>query len=271
MKKTKMKDLTIILPIHLMNEKTDELFKNAVKSIKTQTIEDKPKLLVVRSNDLKVKNFLDSYDFESLDVTIVENTEDTSFMGQVNFGVEKVETKWFSILEYDDEYANIWFKNVEKYSSHYEDVDIFLPLVVDVTSEGEFINFTNEAVWAMNFSDKMGYLDNSCLLRYPNFQTSGMVIKKESFEDIGGFKSSIRLTFVYELLLRATYNDLKVFTIPKVGYKHTNMRPDSLFWNYKYNEDEYVDGTEASFWIETAKKEYFFTTDRKIKYEPETV
>jgi len=41
--------------------------------------------------------------------------------------------------------------------------------------------------------------------------------------------------------------------------------------NYKYNEDEYVDGTEASFWIETAKKEYFFTTDRKIKYEPETV
>ena len=26
-------------------------------------------------------------------------------MGQINFGVEKVTTKWFSVLEYDDEYA----------------------------------------------------------------------------------------------------------------------------------------------------------------------
>ena len=266
-----MKDLTIILPIHLMGEKTDDLFKNAIKSINTQTVEEKPKLLVVRSNDLKVKNFLDQFDFEGLDVEIVENDGDTSFMGQINFGVNKVETKWFSILEYDDEYATIWFKNVSRYSNEYEDVDIFLPLVVDVTAEGEFINFTNEAVWAMNFSDKMGYLDNQCLLRYPNFQTSGMVINKERFEEIGGFKGSLRLTFVYEFLLRATYNDLKVFTVPKVGYKHTNMRPDSLFWNYKNNEEEHIDSKEANFWIETAKKEYFFTVDREIKYTPETV
>lgn len=266
-----MKDLTIILPIHSMNEKTDDLFKNAIKSITTQTVTDKPKLLVVRSGDLKVKNYLESFDFTGLEVEIIENDGDTTFTGQINFGVEKVNTKWFSILEYDDEYATIWFKNFEKYSSYYDDVDIFLPLVVDVTAEGEFINFTNEAVWAMNFSDKMGYLDNQCLLRYPNFQTSGMVINKEKFEEVGGFKSSVRLTFVYELLLRATYNDLKVFTIPKVGYKHTNMRPDSLFWNYKYNEDEFIDSTEANFWIETAKKEYFFTSDREIKYSSETV
>jgi len=266
-----MKDLTIILPIHLTNEKTDELFKNAIKSVSTQTVEDKPKLLVVRSSDTKLKAYLEQFDFGELDVEIVENTEDTSFTGQVNFGVEKVTTKWFSVLEYDDEYSTIWFSNVNKYSNTYDDVDIFLPLVVDVTSEGEFINFTNEAVWAMNFSDKMGYLDNQCLLRYPNFQTSGMVINKEKFDEIGGFKSSVRLTFVYEFLLRATYNDLKAFTIPKVGYKHTNMRPDSLFWNYKYKEEELIDSTEANFWIETAKKEYFFTTDRGIKYTPENV
>ena len=98
-----------------------------------------------------------------------------------------------------------------------------------------------------------------------------MVINKEKFTEVGGFKGSVRLTFVYEFLLRGTYNDLKVFTIPKVGYKHTNMRPDSLFWNYKYKEGDLIDSTEANFWIETAKKEYFFTTDREIKYSPETV
>ena len=74
--------------------------------------------------------------------------------------------------------------------------------------------------------------------------------------------------FVYEFLLRATYNDKKIMTIPKVGYKHTNMRENSLFWNYRNKEQELVNPDEAKFWIDAAKKEYFFTTDRGIKYEP---
>ena len=68
-------------------------------------------------------------------------------------------------------------------------------------------------------------------------------------------------------------NDLKVFTVPKVGYKHTNMREGSLFWDYRYSQDNIkkIEPQEATFWIETAKKEYFFTTDRGITYEPEVV
>ena len=46
------------------------------------------------------------------------------------------------------------------------------------------------------------------LLNYQNFQTVA-VVKKELFEDFGGFKKSIKLTFVYELLLRLTYNSMQ--------------------------------------------------------------
>ena len=91
-------------------------------------------------------------------------------------------------------------------------------------------------------------------------------MKKEDFEAIGGFKSSMKLTFVYEFLLRATYNDLQVMTIPKVGYKHTNMRVESLFWEYKNHTSEKLMPEEAKFWMDTAKKEYFFKIDRKVKY-----
>jgi hypothetical protein len=28
---------------------------------------------------------------------------------------------------------------------------------------------------------------------------------------------------------------------------------------------------EAKFWIDSAKKEYFFTTEREIKYEPQEI
>jgi len=52
-----------------------------------------------------------------------------------------------------------------------------------------------------------------------------------------------------------------------VGYKHTNQRENSLFYNYKVKEGFRLEGQEAKFWIDTAKKEYFFTTDRKVAFE----
>ena len=56
-------------------------------------------------------------------------------------------------------------------------------------------------------------------------------------------------------------------TIPKLGYKHVNLREGSIFWNYK-NGDEKMIEDEVKFWIQTAKREYFFVEDRTIKYEP---
>jgi hypothetical protein len=97
-----------------------------------------------------------------------------------------------------------------------------------------------------------------------------MVIKKDTFIDFGGFKPSIKLTFVYELLLRLTYNSVKIMSIPKLGYKHINLRNGSIFWNYKNGESK-MSEDEIKFWIQSAKKEYFFVEDRNIKYEPSEV
>jgi len=59
-------------------------------------------------------------------------------------------------------------------------------------------------------------------------------------------------------------------SIPKIGYKHINLREGSIFWNYKNGDDNLTD-EEVRFWVESAKKEYFFINDRSIKYEPQTV
>jgi hypothetical protein len=129
-----------------------------------------------------------------------------------------------------------------------------------------FAGYTNEATFAASFNTEIGILTNELLLQYQNFQSSGMVIKKSTFIENGGFKSSMKLTFVYEFLLRMTYNSARIMTIPRLGYKHINMRESSIFWNYKNGKDIITDN-EVKFWIETAKKEYFFTNDRNIKYE----
>lgn len=259
-------DLTVVLPIKSALAKDfSELFGNAVTSVKNQKMGVKELLLVITKEE-HLQNFVDSYDFGDLAHRVVTWDGEPSFADQVNHGIKNSNTEWVSILEFDDEYASIWFDNVNKYSKHYSDVDVFLPVVVDTNEKGVFAGFTNEAVFAANFAQEMGYLTNDILQDYQNFQTSGMVFRKKVYEDFGGFKASIKLTFVYELFLRWTYNSVKIMSIPRIGYKHANMREGSLFWNYKNGGDKMLD-EEVKFWVQTAKKEHFFTEDRSIKYE----
>jgi hypothetical protein len=59
-------------------------------------------------------------------------------------------------------------------------------------------------------------------------------------------------------------------TIPRLGYKHLNLREGSIFWNYKYSVETLLED-EIKFWIQAAKKEHFFSEDRAIKYESQTI
>jgi hypothetical protein len=223
---------------------------------------------VVHTDEEGLKSKLETFDYSGLTVNYVENKKKHDFCSQVNLGVENSNSTWISVLEFDDEYSSIWFKNVERYANSYPEVGAFLPLVVDTDEKGMFVGFTNEATFAVSLNTEMGYLTNDLLMGYQNFQTSGMVLKRELYNEVGGFKPSFKLTFVYEFLLRLTYNSVNIMTIPKIGYKHMNMREGSIFWSYKNGQNKISD-KEVSFWIESAKKEHFFSSDRKIKYEPE--
>ena len=150
-------------------------------------------------------------------------------------------------------------------------MDLFLPIVLDVNADNSFIHFSNEPVWARDFSEKMGHLDYDSLINFPNFQLSGAIIKKDSFVSSGGLKPSVKMFFNYEFLLRMSYYDMKMMTIPKIGYKKINMRENSLFWNYKNNKDYFINALESKFWYNTSKKECYFKKDRGIKYETEIV
>ena len=258
--------ISVILPVHELNDETKKLFSNAVQSVINQTVKPDELIIVVPKNSDLSKE-LKTLDYSGFNVVIVENDGKTDFASQVNYGVSVCKSEWFSILELDDEYAKIWFKNVVEYRNTHSNVDIFMPIIVDVDNTGQFIGFTNEAVWAQSFSDELGVLDNNALLAYQNFNIDGMVIKKSIYDEFGGFKPSIKLTFIYEFLLRMTFKDAKVMVIPRFGYKHINQRLGSLFSKYK----ETLDPAEARWWLSTAKKEYYFPKDRNITYEAQNV
>jgi len=258
-------DLSVILPINTSKVRDfDTFFKNAITSISIQ--KTKPnELIIVHTKEESLVEYLESFDFGDLNVIKILNQGDESYSSQINLGVKSASSTWVSFFEFDDEYSGIWFNNVDKYSKIYPDVEAFLPIVVDVDNKSTFAGFTNEATFAANFAQEMGLLTNDMLHNYQNFQTAGMAIKKTVIEDFGGFKSSIKLTFVYEFLLRMTYNSVKIMTIPRIGYKHSNLRDGSIFWDYKFGDNK-LSEQEVKFWVSTAKKEYFFVDDRNIKY-----
>ena len=258
--------LSIILPIKSSKVKDfEEYFNKAITSIKSQTVEAE-ELIIVHTQEESLVEFLNNYDFETLNVTKLVWDKSPNYCEQVNYGVKNAKGKWVSLFEFDDEYSSIWFKNVKKYTEAYPEVQMFLPVVIETDEKGAFAGFTNEATFAANFTPEMGVLTHDTLLDYQNFQSSGMVIKKSKFIDYGLIKPSFKLTFGYELFLRLTHNSINIMSIPRIGYKHTNLRDGSIFWNYKNGRD-ILTPEEVKFWIESAKKEYFFINDRAIKFE----
>lgn len=256
-----MKKITVIVPIHKFDETYKEMFNNAISSI--GNFYDDVKVLVVCPPKIKdeISNIPAKFDFE-----VVVKTGETDFCSQVNKGIEKCKTEWFTILEVDDEFNRVWFTSMNQYMLENPDVDVFLPIVKDINVEGKFLYFTNESTWAYGFSDQIGYLDNEVLMDFQNYQISGGLYRTQVVRDLGMLKNNIKYTFGYEFLLRLTHNQVKILTVPRIGYQHVNYREDSLFWLYK-NDDSYkMSEKEVKFWIETAKKEFFFKTKREVTY-----
>ena len=256
-----MKNITVILPVHKLDDDYKEMLSNALSSV--ENFYNDVKVSIVCPVELK-NQLVDLSD--KLEIKIITNSGDTGFCSQVNKGIEDCDTEWFTILEIDDEFKPIWLKSINEYVKIYPDISVFLPIVKDVNVEGKFLSFTNESVWAYGFCERQGFLDNEVLLEFQNYQTSGGLYKTEVIKENGNFKDNIKLTFSYEFLLRLTHNGVRIMTVPKVGYPHVNLREDSLFWSYKNNEDLKLSEKEVKFWLDSAKREFFFKNKRDTTY-----
>lgn len=256
------KYITVLLPIHRIDGDYREMLKNAISSVEEFHNDIFLTIICPKS----VKDELGPLS-DKLEIEVIENEGQTDFCSQINLGIENCKTERFTILEIDDEFKPVWLKSMNEYMNTYTDVDVFLPVVRDINTEGKFVSFTNESTWAYGFTEKQGYLDNEVLLDFQNYQISGGLYKIDVVKENGMFKDNIKLTFGYEFFLRLTHNGAKIMTVPKIGYQHLNFREDSLFWQYKNNEATKLKEEEVKFWLETAKKEFFFKNKRDVNFE----
>lgn len=248
--------MLVIVPLHEYNEQVKGLLEKALKSVPSEY-----SVVISTTENLR--------DYETELLSFIPNvkvvygeTSASDFCTLVNNAVD-TDYKWFSILEYDDEYTSIWFKNAERFMEFKSDVSVFLPLTELVDAENErFVSYGNEAPWASSFSNEIGFIDYECLGDFFDFYLTGSIFNTQDWLNIGGLKPSIKLTFWYEFLLRLTNGGKKAYVIPKLGYKHKVNRVGSLIDIY----NDTIDSKEAEWWYKTAKEECFYTQDRNKVY-----
>lgn len=265
-------NISVIIPVHEYNDALSSYLDKAVESIaKQEDIEELPQIILVYppaiDDNIKglvegtIRKYQDKLPYTKF--TTIINEGKTDYQSQVNLAVKSVTTEYFSVLEFDDEYSLTFFRIVDKYINAYPEIDIFLTMMIEANDKNVGIKLTNESVWAQQFvgeNGEIGYLNLNIMKQYTDFKLSGAVIKKAEFENLGGYKSNIKLSFMYEFILRALNNACKIFSIPKIGYRHLAIREGSL-------SDTLVKEmsiNERKFWFEVAQRESNFTNDREI-------
>lgn len=257
-------DVTVILPIHKYTDAYDSMLHDAVEGLNYSGKNKEVTLMVVAKKEDYDK--YKSLDKKSVVFTEIEDGESTNFQHMVNVGAKACNTEYFSVLEIDDKYTKNAFKNAEMYmdSEYRAPIMLFLTEVVDYdTRENGSIGYLNEAAWANGFSEVIGTIDEESISQFFSFNLTGSIIRKDDFLSVGGLKESMKMTFWYEFILRALKYGLTTFVIPKVGYIHTINRVDTLSEEYSKTMSE----AEATWWIDLAKKEYFYKEDRNKQYE----
>lgn len=262
-----MKDITVIIPIHeLSNSEETEMFRKALDSVENNRKNYQygelpilvacPQTLVATVSSVMSVKFKD----DSL-YSIFVNDGDTDYCSQINFAVSQVKTDFFSILEFDDEYTENWFDMAHEYYYTNEDVSCFLPINVQYEPKHDLWQYCNELAWASPMVKDLGYIDTETLQSCSTFNLTGGIFNTKDFITIGGYKPSIKIAFNYELLLRMLDKKLRVFVVPKEGYKHIIDRENSLTEEYLKT----VDSSDVQKWFNLAKSEYTYTEDRKTE------
>jgi len=223
---------------------------------------------------------------------VLENTSSHTFQQlfneALNYSIVN-KYKFFSVVESEDVIDVDWYKTSMKFAAKHIDKDGFLPLLREV-SNGNFLGFFNEACWVDGYAEVAGVFDLQLLMRFNCINTTGAVFKTDSIKNYStlidgqykAMKENFKVSYAYEFFLRMIYDDVKFFTIPRLGYEHRIDIPTEMVDPFSskvprnltaFPEDKGgMSQEEIKFWNESAKKEYFISRhDREIKFEPRVV
>ena len=104
---SKKLSLSIILPIKSSKVKDfDMFFTKAIASLEKQET-DFDELVIIHTKEDSLVDYLNKFDFKSINVKKLAWDSEPNYCAQINYGVENASSEWISLCEFDDEYSNI--------------------------------------------------------------------------------------------------------------------------------------------------------------------
>jgi len=299
------KKLLVILPVNKILEKN---LNQAIYGLREQnypvdvliltnglSTEDEAKLSsIVNESVIEVPSQKEDGSFDLKQIVssksfsyVIEKTENSTFAKvfneSFNYALQN-EYSWFSVVEYLDVINKNWYKTFDAFSEAKTGYDVFSPITKQ-TNNGMFGGFLNEACWAEGVAEEAGIFDLNMLLRMNCINVTGTVYKTESLkqysEERDGLyfpmKENLKVSCCYEFFLRFVYNDLKIFSIPRIGYEYSILTNSSSYDEFLSKvptnllniskENGGLAEEEYQFWLQAAKKEYFFDEQRNVEYK----
>jgi hypothetical protein len=268
----------VVLDAGLSDKELEVLTKTAkeaeVRMVKTHQEGETPEEEVVKSKN-------------SVNLSIVKTSVSNFskvFNDVFNLALEN-EYEAFSVIESGDAVSAKWFAVANTFMQENEEIGFFLPMVKN-WQNGALSGLLNEACWAEGISEEAGKFDMNLLLRYNCANPLGGLYRVSDLEEYseekdGRFypmKESVKISHYYEFFLRMIYNDVKMMTVPRIGYEfrvrntqafnHSSSKVPGNITAIAPEKGGVAPG-EVSFWMDLAKKEYFFDEDRNKSYEQE--
>ena len=275
-KQTHLVDLLVIHNLNDEDVKVLEEILNKPKIVITQKVEDKLEKQIIEAEE-KINYSLQKAEFKTFSA-IFNNI----FNVALGAGYE-----FCSVIEKNDVVGLNWYNIANSYQLENPDIDMFFPLIRNTTN-GVFSHLMNEAPWAEGMAEEAGKIDLNLLTRFNCILPLGGIFKVKSLQEYSEekdgkffpFKESVKLSHYYEFFMRMIYNDLKGMSVPRIGYELKESTATSFDENsckipknltaISVEKGGFVP-VEAQFWMDLAKKEYFFDEDRRKSYEPQPI
>jgi hypothetical protein len=189
------------------------------------------------------------------------------------------EYAFFSIIEPNDVVGLNWYAQANLYALENENISMFFPIIRN-TVNGVFNGLLNEAPWAEGLAEEAGKVDLNLLQRFNCIVPIGSMFRISEIKEYSEQRDEKYFPFkeshYYEFLMRMIYNDVKGMCIPRIGYEFKTSGGNSFKHTYckiPHNiaqipvENGGITPAEGKFWMDLAKKEYFFDEDRNKVYE----
>lgn len=222
---------------------------------------------------------------EKLNAELIKTSAD-NFSKVFNTGFNYANSngyEYYSLTEQEDSFAIYWFNTALIYFEENPNISIFTPLIRN-NINGIFSGIIGEAAFVEGLAEEFGIYDIALLLRYNVINPLGAIYKVSSIKENSEqredglyypYKESIKITHSYEFFLRMVYNDLKIKVVPRIGYELKLLNKQS----FQYTSSKIpqnigvmpiekggINPKELQFFLDLAKKEYFFDKDRNIAF-----